>query len=276
MRRMIIMLGWMLAIACAPAPAAFAADCMLKVGVVPQFEQRKLFAIWTPILEQMERKTGCQFELMGSENISTFEQAFQEGAYDIAYMNPYHAIMAHQAQGYTPLLRSGSKKLKGILVVHKDNLITDVKELEGKTIAFPSPNALGASLLMRAELANKHGITFTPSYVKTHPSVYLHVGKKRADAGGGVGRTLKEQPDYIKNALRILYTTEPVPAHPLVAHPRLDASLRDMIQNTFLELAEKQPELTDKIPMKEPIVTSLEDYSALKEMGLDAFVESSK
>ena len=65
-------------------PPAFAEDCTLKVGVVPQFEQRKLFAIWNPIIGALEEKTGCSFDLVGSDNIAAFEKAFLAGTYDIA------------------------------------------------------------------------------------------------------------------------------------------------------------------------------------------------
>lgn len=250
---------------------SYAADCHIKVGVVPQFEQRRLLATWDPILNEIQVKTGCTYELGGNKSIAEFEEKFQAGEYDIAYMNPYHSVMAYKAQGYVPIVRSGEKKLQGILVVRKDSPIQDITELDGKELAFPSPNALGASLLMRAELATKHGLSIIPRYVKTHSSVYLHVIKKLTEAGGGVGRTFNEQKDMIKDRLRVLYRTSKVNAHPLVAHPRLDEALRMKIQEAFLAVGNEQPKLVEKIPMKSPIATSLEDYEDLQAMGLEAF-----
>ena len=247
-------------------------ECHLKVGVVPQFEQRRLFSTWDPILTKLGEKTDCKYELVGSKSIAEFEEKFLAGEYDVAYMNPYHSVMAHKAQGYLPIARSGEKKLKGILVVREDSPIKDIKELDGKEIAFPSPNALGASLLMRAELATKHGLNIKPKYVKTHSSVYLHVVKKLTEAGGGVGRTLKEQKDAIKGKIRILYETAKVNAHPLVVHPRVDETMQSKIQSAFLEVGGQHPEMVELIPMKTPIATGLEDYADLKAMGLEAFV----
>jgi len=37
--------------------------------------------------------------MIGAPTIPAFEVAFQGGEYDIAYMNPYHGVMAEQAQG---------------------------------------------------------------------------------------------------------------------------------------------------------------------------------
>lgn len=252
--------------------SAQAEDCTMKVGVVPQFEQRRIFEVWTPILDALKEQTGCAFELVGSKSIIEFEKAFKDGVYDLAYMNPYHAVMAKKAQGYEPIVRSGKKKLKGILVVKKDSPVQDVKELNAKEVAFPSPNALGASLLMRAELATKHGSKVVPKYVKTHSSVYLHVAKGLTVAGGGVSRTFNEQPDHIKDKLRILYTTTPVNAHPAVIHPRVSEDMQKKVQEAWLGLAGAKASLFDGIPMKGAIATSYDDYKSLEELGLEDFV----
>ena len=255
------------------APVLGAAECHVKVGVVPQFEQRKLYRIWTPILAALKEAVHCDFELVGSKDIPAFEEAFKQGVYDIAYMNPYHALVANEAQGYVPLVRSGSKKLKGILVVRADSDIQSVKDLNGTKIAFPSPNALGAYLLMRTELSTLHHVEFEPMYVGNHPSVYLNTVKHITAAGGGVQRTLNAQNDMIKGKLRVLYVTSAVNAHPIVAHPRLGTDRSHAIQGALLKIAESKHDLTDKIPMKNPINTSMEDYQALKELGMEKFAK---
>ncbi len=247
-------------------------SCHLTIGVVPQFQQRHIFKIWHTVLDALETKTHCHFELVSSSTITDFETSFKDGLFDLAYMNPYHAVIAHKAQGYEPLVRSGAKKLTGILVVKKDNNIQDIRELAGKEVAFPSPNALGASLLMRAELAYKHDTTVIPKYVKTHSSVYLHVAKGLVEAGGGVARTLSQQPDEVKDLLRVFYTTAPVNAHPLVAHPRIGKDRMNTIQQAWLDLAKEQPGLFDNIPMKAPVASSHDDYTELETLGLEKFV----
>ncbi len=243
-----------------------------SVGIVPQFEQRRLFTVWRPIMEKLSASTHCTFTLIGSSNISEFEEVFLNGGYDFVYFNPYHAVMAYKAQGYVPLVRSGAKKLKGILVVPKDSPIMDVAKLDGQTLAFPSPNALGASLMMRAELATDHGLNITPLYVKTHSSTYLHVAKGLNAAGGGVMRTFKEQPDHIRERLRVLYTTKEVYAHPFAVHPRIPEALQQQVQQAWLALAKEEPALFDAIPMQNSVATSLKDYKPLMDMGLEAFV----
>jgi phosphonate transport system substrate-binding protein len=242
-------------------------------GVVPQFEQRKLFRIWRPILDQLEQRTGFSFKLVGSSKIPEFERKLLEGTYDFAYMNPYHLLLAHDAQGYLPLVRDGSRKLKGILVVPKESPIQSVEELAGKAVAFPSPNALGASLLMRAELAKFKGVEVIPDYVQTHSSVYLHVALGLNPAGGGVASTLRSQEPETRRKLRILYETQTVNPHPIGAHPRVPDAHRKKVQQALLEMAQTKEGaiLLSRIPMRQAVAADLEDYTPLRAWGLEEF-----
>jgi phosphonate transport system substrate-binding protein len=246
-----------------------------RFGVVPQFEQRKLFSIWRPILDELEKRTGFKFELIGSPKIPVFEQKYMEGTYDFAYMNPYHLLTAHDSQGYMPLIRDGERKLKGILVVPKESPIQSVRELAGKRVAFPSPNALGASLLMRAELANLRNVEVIPHYVQTHSSVYLHVALGLTSAGGGVLTTLQSQKPEIKQKLRILYETREVSPHPISAHPRVPEAHRKQILQALLAISQTKngTALFARIPMRRAVAASLEDYTPLASLGLDEFYD---
>ena len=100
----------------AAIPTAFAQKTY-TVGIVPQFEPRKLRAIWIPILKSIEKQTGLHLVIRGSPTIPEFEKELNAGMYDFAYMNPYHIMLANQNQGYIPLVRDTGRKLFGILVV---------------------------------------------------------------------------------------------------------------------------------------------------------------
>lgn len=269
----IVSLITLLILSASPNLTWSAEKAVYRFGVVPQFEQRKLFRIWRPILNDLEQRTGLSFKLVGSAKIPVFEQKFEQGDYDFAYMNPYHLLLAHDCQGYLPLVRDGGRSLKGILVVARESPIQSVQELSGKRIAFPSPNALGASLLMRAELAKLHGIEVIPSYVQTHSSVYLHVALGQTEAGGGVASTLRSQKPEVQQKLRILYETKPMTPHPISAHPRVPEADREQVRQALLDMAktEKGAALLAKIPMRKAVKASLGDYTPMSSWGLEEF-----
>ena len=243
------------------------------VGVVPQFEARRLYAIWKPLLDQLEKDTGLKFKFQGSPSIPAFEKKLLAGKFDFAYMNPYHLVWSQETEGYDPLVRDYSKKLHGILVVRKDDPITDIKQLDGKVLAFPAPNALGASLMMRAELHNKYAINIIPRYVKTHDSVYLNVLYKMATAGGGIQKTMNRQKPEIADKLRVLYRTHKVAPHPFGAHARVDNNVVKLVQQALLNMANTKTgvELLAKVPIKQIGTASMNDYIPLSRMHLKNF-----
>ena len=253
------------------APTAYPAQSY-SFGVVPQYDQRQLHAIWQPILGELQRRTGISFKLAGMPTIPAFEKELQNGGYDFAYMNPYHVLKPTRSGSYIPLVRDGVN-LRGILVVRKESTIKSPSELNGKTVAFPSPNALGASMMIRADLAREFKVKVSPLYVKTHDSVYLHVVKGLADAGGGVEKTLEEQEKPIRDALRVLYVSRDLPPHPVAVNPRVSRSDAEKVRRALLEMAHDKAgqALLARIPMKKPVSTSMKDYRRMKKFDLEAF-----
>lgn len=251
------------------------ADDPYTLGVVPQFEPRKLLGIWQPILDEVEKRTGIEIRMVGSKDIPEFEQRLANNDFDFSYMNPYHALVAGQSSRYVPLVRDGGRSLYGILVVKADSPIKEVQELNGADIAFPAPNALGASLLMRATLEREEGIEFNPKYVKTHSSVYLNVVLGQTAAGGGVMGTFNQQPLEVKKQLRTIYTTRDMPPHPLAVHSRVPQGDRIKITNALIEMSktEQGQALLAKVPFSKLIETNYGEYELMKEWGLADYYE---
>ncbi len=242
-------------------------------GVVPQYNQRWLVAVWQPVLDELTRRTGLRFRLAGVPNNSDFERRLLDGEYDFAYMNPYHAMLAVRRQGYRMLVRDHAVYLYGVLVVPRDSPVRSPRDLDGKTVVFPSPNSLGASLLMRAELANKFRVRIVPHYVQTHTSVYLQVAQGLAAAGGGVQATLDSQPTPVRDRLRVIHTTTKVAPHPVAAHPRVPAAVQAKVRQAFLDMgaAPAGQALLANVPIRRIGPASGGDYVGMEQLGLKAF-----
>lgn len=241
-------------------------------AVVPQFEQRKLFAVWRPIVDELARRSGLSLKLVAAISVAEFEAQLSRGSYDFVYTNPYHVLRERSRQGYIPLVRD-AEALRGIVVVAKDSPLHKPADLAGQRLAIPSPNALGASLLVRADLERLFKAKVEPVNVNTHSSVYMHVAQGLLPAGGGVEKTLSEQEPAVRELLRVLYVTRDMPSHPVAAHPRLPAKARAALQAALLELA-ATPEgqaMLAKVPMRQPVSTSMKDYEPMRSWGLDSY-----
>jgi len=246
---------------------------VLTVGVVPQFDQPRIQAVWSPLLGEIENRTGIKFVLRGAATIPAFERDLVQGEYDLAYINPYHVVKLSEAPGYQPLVRDVGQDLYGILVVPRSSPIKSVDELNGQIVAFPAPLALGAALLMRAELHDRYRVEVVPHYVFSHSSVYLNVALEEAVAGGGVQKTLSRQPQELQDRLRVLYKTNSVPSHPIAVHRRVPAHVRQQLLSVMLGLGRDAigRELLSAVPIARVGVADVKDYQFLTEMGLGRF-----
>lgn len=243
------------------------------VAVVPQFSSTQVYREWTPFLSHLEKSTGIKFELKVYDNFQIFEADFAQGIPDLVYLNPYHMVVAHQKQHYRPLLRDNSN-LSGIVVVRQDSPIQNIADLQDKIVAFPSPNALGASLYIRALFAEKERIKINPVYVNGHQNVYRQVILGDAAAGGGIKKTLSKEPEAVQTLLRVIFSTPEIVSHPLAAHPRVPAKVSQKIVTAILAMS-NNPEtgnLLAALQLPQPVAANFKhDYASLINLKLDRY-----
>ncbi|MDC8772167.1 phosphate/phosphite/phosphonate ABC transporter substrate-binding protein [Roseateles albus] len=245
-----------------------------SVYIVPQFQAAEIQRIWAPLLEKLGQEAGLQLTLKLVKDIPAFEAELASGRPDFAYMNPYHQLLAHAAQGYRPLLRD-SKMLKGLLLVRKDDPIKSVQDLQGKELAFPAPNALGASLLIRAQLAEGEGVQIKPIYAKTHSNAYRLTLVGKTAASGGLRGTLDKEPEAVQAGLRVLMETQGAAPHPFSAHPRVPAAQAQAVAAAMLKMSADPAlqALFKDIPMAKPVAADFErDYRPLAKLRLEKYL----
>lgn len=244
----------------------------LRLAVVPQLTPVEMYRNWQPLVEFLER-AGLPCELVIHPSIAVFEREFERGLADLIYLNPYHMVMARRAHGYQPLLRD-QRPLEGLLLVQRDASVQRVEDLRGQRISFPAPNALGASLYIRAMLAHK-GVDFEAHYASNHRNAIRQVLAGDSIATGVVRATYELEPPEVSQALRVLYSTPAIAPHPLAVHPRVSAAVRRTLVATLQMLARdpQQHTLIKAVQMPAPVVADYaRDYAPLNKLGLEKFV----
>ena len=257
------------------AGSAYAADPKpLVLSVVPRLPVTVTHRDWSPFVDRLVRAIHQPVELRVFNTFAEFEGHAVSGHADLIFANPYQLVQLRRKQGFIPLVRDGARQLSGSLVVRSAGPITSVRALDGAQIAFPHPNAFGASLYMRALLEREYGIRFTPVYVTTHGNVYRNVILGKVAAGGGVNITLNQEPPVVQAQLRVLYQTPGVAAHPLSAHPRVSAALREQITNAVLGMSEDAAgrEILQRVTLTQPVRADYKrDYQPLERLHLDSY-----
>ncbi len=205
-------------------------------AVVPQQSAKKMAENWQPLIDYLSNYTGFEVNFKTAKDIPTFEANLADGNYDIAYMNPYHFVVFNDSVGYKALARQRDKKIRGLIVVHKDSPISTLEELSGTEVAFPAPAAFAATIITSAHL-RMNNIAFVPRYVNSHDSVYLAVQRGFFNAGGGIVRTLNSSPDDVKDELRVLWKSKGFTPHAIATHPNMAHADRQAILNALLALS---------------------------------------
>lgn len=258
---------------CVPVQAS-SEDKIYNLSIVPQYTPLFIHRNWQPFVERLQKEMGIAIRIKVYANFQKFLTALKHGEPDFTYLAPYHLVTARKAQGYEPLVRGDAHKLVGIIVVTKDSKIASVKDLQGKTIVFPSPNAFAASLYMRAWLDKKLGLKFTSRYAGTHDNVYRQVIQGIVSAGGGVNNTLKSQPINLQKNLRVLYKLPGVASHPLAVHPRVSLKVRKKFTDSIISMAaDKQGRaLLKALHLVQPVKAEYKrDYFSLESLGLEKY-----
>ena len=254
------------------APRAFAAETY-TFSVVPQFNAVQLHTEWLPVVNRITQETGITLELVLAPTIPKFERTLLKGEPDFAFANPYHAVMAKRAHNYIPLLRD-TKPLTGILLVKRDSPYHSLQDLNGKEIGFPAPNAFGASLYMRALLA-ENKVNYQSQVLNTHGNVFRNILSGGIAAGGGVNNTFNDEKPEMREQLRILYQTPGVASHPVIAHPRVPERVRKAVLAAFLAMQKDAPgiALLKEIRLPQPVTaTYSSDYLPLEKLNVEKFV----
>ena len=220
----------------------------LTFGIVPQQSASQLAEVWVPLMRHLSEQTGHDIRFATAKDIPTFEACLAAGAYDVAYMNPYHYTTFSKTNGYRAFARQANKKLKGILVVRKDSDIDSLEDLDGQTLAFPSPAAFGASVIPRAIMQGK-GISIEPKYVRSHDSVYRSVASGLFPAGGGVTRTLGNIPQDLRDQVRVLYETDAFTPHAFATHPNVDDAIVASLSSAMLAVQNNEPTVLEPLGM---------------------------
>ena len=253
-------------------------DKHYSVYLIPRLPTAQLFHNWSPLLDRVGKESGLCFNLVIPKSFPKFEHAILTGKPDFAYLNPYHQVMVSRSPGYIPLVRDEHSKLAGVIVVNKDSPIQTLDQLDGKTVAFPAPNAYVASLLVRAMLAQK-GIHITPKYVGSHSNVYRAVALGDIKAGGGANTTLSREPESLQSQLRVLYISPHYIPHPFSAHPRIPQQIREKVIKAFLKISadESGRKMLKAIQMEQPARANYaKDYKLLEKLKLENFVKVEK
>lgn len=241
----------------------------LRFGIVPQGSPSSVLTSWQPLVTFLAEALDHPIVAVTQTDIPTFEACVHQGAYDIAFMNPYHYAVFSRSTGYRAIAQRGDEALVGHLIVLADGPVRSIADLAGQEIAFPSPAAFAASILVRAQL-DAEGIDYTPLYTRSQESGYLAVARGLLVATGGENRTFEAfrrgHPAY--ENLQVIQSTEAFAAHPIAVAPWISQSMADQIVTVLAEIHLAAPAVLEPLAIGHFTAASDADYGDVRALAI--------
>jgi phosphonate transport system substrate-binding protein len=254
----------------AAGPASAAKGATYTLAVMPSTPPISMHKQWMPFLERLSRDTGLEFRLRLYENMAEFERDIWSGGPDFIFSSPIQLMVAHQSNGYIPLLR-GEKSVAIGLFVRKDSPITSVDDISGKKIAFVGNKNICSVYIRHLLGNNKEKLIYATEYAGSTRNVILNVLLGKSDAGALFMPELMREPEQTRSQLRELLSTPEIAPHPLSAHPRVPRSVRDAVKKASLAIAatEDGTDLLKSVRLASPVSADYDrDYRSLEQIDV--------
>jgi phosphonate transport system substrate-binding protein len=212
-------------------------------GVHPLHNPKRLFEVYQPLVDYLNSHLyGITIKLEASVNYDEFDKKLFSGYFDFALPNPYQTVTSTE-HGYKIFGKMGDDhNFKGIILVRKDSNIHNVTDLKGKSISYPAPTALAATMMPQRFLHDR-GIDInrdiTNLYVGSQESSIMNVYLKKSDASATWPPPwlafIKERPE-IEKELMIIWSTDPLPNNGLVAKKVISPIIISNIETLLFNL----------------------------------------
>ena len=235
------------------------------------FENTLVMAkLFFPLVKYLEESCNIKMRFATAATWDLFRERMENGKYDIVYGNPYHYIKARKILGYKVIAKVLGEPFTGIFLVRKDSNIKTVKDLIGKTIAFPHRDAWAAYWLTKDYLL-KNGIEMEQKcnivFVESHKRSILACFHGLADVAA-TWRPLRLINEDVEESLTVLLETAPHPNMPVFISPNISNNVSDKIKETLLTLHKTNDgrKILKNLQHKKFIEAKDADYNITREM----------
>ncbi len=198
----------------------------LTLAIEPFLSARTLLAAFQPYATFLGDKAGEPVLIVGAANYDQYMQRLLRSEFDIALIGPHSALLAVQNAGYVAVMK-GEGSLKAIMIVDKASAYQKPEDMKGQLIALPDhltlTSMLGAEFFRQPDGQTVDVRFKYNDYHNTAAMMMLH---GEAAAAVIADSALQPMAPDIRNNIRIIAESKPVPQMVLLIHSRLTPELR--------------------------------------------------
>lgn len=225
------------------APAAAAGEKNLSdpgrytFAVIPFYSPEKIWALYTPFIDYLNKNTGQSWELKLYHNHNELIDELCNGRVSAALMGPVPLGRANNKCGATPLLAAlgddGTPSYHSVILTNTTS-VTTLRKLKGKKIGFFKGST--AAHIVPAKILKDSGISMSaiqPIFLESQDRIMSALLSGEV-AAAGVKETLAKR--FSQQKLRVLAISAPLPNFALCASPSLPAAVRQQMISALTRL----------------------------------------
>ncbi len=214
-----------------------------RFAVHPLYNPEMLASVFGPLTDYLsERIPDAKFKLEASRDYAAFEDKIRRRSVEFLLPNPYQTLLG-QLNGYHVFAKMGADAdFHGILIARRDSGIHSFSQLKGKTISYPAPTAIAATMLSQKFLQD-HGIDVstdvTNLYVGSQESSILATYHKQSDLASTWQppwrNFIKAHPEEAAQ-LVVVWETPPLINNSLMARDDVPAGIVKQVRAVLLDM----------------------------------------
>jgi phosphonate transport system substrate-binding protein len=217
----------------------------LKFLLVPSVDTKLLESTAKDIKVYLEKNTPYKYEFTVPNSYVAVVEAFGTKRADIASINTFGYIMAHErykTQAKITFIRHGLETYQSQIIARADSKVKSLEDIDKKKFAYVDP-ASTSGYLMPAKLFLDANVKPSETvFAKKHDNVVMMVYQKQVDAGATFYSppsekngmedarrlVLKQYPD-VEEKIKIIKLTDPIPNDPIVFRADLPEEVKEAV-----------------------------------------------
>lgn len=224
----------------------------IKFFFVPSVDVKVLDDNSKAVKEYLEKNTPYKFKIAIPPNFNTVVEAFGSKRADVAALNTFGYILAHEKYGAEARLttvRNGEATYRAQFIAKANSKIKKIEDLEGKKIAFVDPVSTSGYILPLKYLRDRNIKPKQTVFAMRHDNVVSMIYQGQVDAGATfyvspVGDEIqdarmlvKAQYPDVEQKIKIIQLTETIPNDPVVFRKDLPEEIKIKISHELIEYA---------------------------------------
>jgi phosphonate transport system substrate-binding protein len=222
----------LLGAAVAVAPGARAQTAPLAFGVLNQQSPTLTAERWNPILHYVSTASGVPLRLRMGRTVDETDDMMGRGELDFVYTN-HNFQTEYDHIAFRVIARWGGEPIRGVIAVAADGPFTQLKDLAGKKVAFPSRDAFVAYAVPLVAL-KAAGVFVEEVMSGNQDGALAQLKARQVQAAAVNSRFLKQYSEREGVAFRQIYLSDPFPDLAVIAHPRLPAATVEAVRKALL------------------------------------------